>query len=73
MTLLQYERLAVEIMYENIPKLRQHLVVKLTECGCPIDEAIMISNIIFDRFDLRMNYTSTGIHINNEAAEQLIS
>jgi len=70
---LQYERLAVEMMYNEVPKSRRHLVVKLTECGCPIDEAITISNTIFDRFDLRINYTSTGIHINNKAAEQLIS
>jgi len=73
MTSLQYECLAVEIMYENIPKSRRHWVMKLTECGCPIDEAITISNTIFDRFDLRMNYTGTGIHIGSETAEQLTS
>jgi len=62
MTSLQYERLAVEIMYNDVLKSRQHLVVKLTECGCPIDEAITISNTIFDRFDLRMNYTIPDTH-----------
>ncbi len=60
-------------MYNDVPESRRHLVVVLTEYGCPIDEAITILNTIFDRFDLRMNYTGTGIHIDSETAEQLTS
>jgi len=71
MTSLNYERLAVEMMYNDVPKSHRHLVVELTECGCPIDDAIAISNTIFDQFDLRMNYTSTNIHIDSETIEQL--
>jgi len=71
MTSLQYERLAIELMCVDTPQSHQHLVVELTECGCPIDDAIAISNTIFDQFDLRINYTSTDIHIDSETIEQL--
>jgi len=53
---LQYERLAVEIIYEDAPESTRHLVEELTECGCPIEEAITISETVFDRFDFRINY-----------------
>ena len=61
-TSLQYERLAIELMCVDTPQSHQHLVVELTECGCPIDDAIAISNTIFVQFDLNVNYTNICTH-----------